>query len=141
MPGVSSGMTLSARALAHGGCSHHEKSPGRSRRGRDFDRTLHLGQVASFSEKSHALKFFVAQPLNLTKTAKIVARSMPDDVQSSTSTCPHDIPAQGYIGADGTLFAITWGGVPQAASADFVVTRFFRKCMSVVGMPARILKR
>ena len=59
-----------------------------------------------------------------TTTARVVARSVPNDVQIHSSAGPYGIPVQEYIGADGRLFAITWAG-PQPVSAETVVTRFF----------------
>jgi hypothetical protein len=42
-----------------------------------------------------------------TATAHIVARSLPDNLQIRAATGPLGLPVQEYIGADGSLFAIT----------------------------------
>ncbi|MGA8009564.1 MAG: DUF2844 domain-containing protein, partial [Thiomonas sp.] len=59
-----------------------------------------------------------------TSTARVISRSMPDNVQIRSSTGPHGIKVQEYIGADGSLFAVTWAG-PQRVDAKTVVTHFF----------------
>jgi len=77
-----------------------------------------LGQRASLTTST------VARLQAPRTTARVVARSMPSDVQIRSSSGPRGIPVQEYIGPDGRLFAITWAG-PQAVSAETVVTRFF----------------
>ncbi|MDE2267708.1 MAG: DUF2844 domain-containing protein [Betaproteobacteria bacterium] len=57
-------------------------------------------------------------------TAQIVSRSLPDNLQIRTATGPQGIPVQEYIGADGSLFAITWAG-PQRVQAQDMVRHFF----------------
>jgi hypothetical protein len=56
--------------------------------------------------------------------ARVVARSMPSDVKIRSVAGPQGIPVQEYIGADGSLFAITWAG-PQRVDAQGVVAHFF----------------
>lgn len=57
-------------------------------------------------------------------TAQIVSRSLPDNLQIRAATGPQGIPVQEYIGADGSLFAITWAG-PQRVQAQDMVRHFF----------------
>ena len=66
----------------------------------------------------------VARPSMPTASTRIVARSMPDSLQIRDAKGPDGMPVQEYIGADGSLFAITWAG-PQRVSAQDVVTHFF----------------
>lgn len=56
--------------------------------------------------------------------ARVVARSMPSDVQIRSVAGPQGIPVQEYIGADGSLFAIAWAG-PQRVEAQALVAHFF----------------
>lgn len=59
-----------------------------------------------------------------TASAQIVARSMPDNLQIRAAKGPDGMLVQEYIGADGSLFAITWAG-PQRVPAQAVVQHFF----------------
>lgn len=77
-----------------------------------------LGQVSPTSPSK------AARPSMPTASAKIVARSMPDNLQIRAAKGPDGMPVQEYIGADGSLFAITWAG-PQRVQAQVMVQHFF----------------
>ena len=79
---------------------------------------------ASLGQVSPTPPSQAARPSMPTASAKIVARSMPDNLQIRAATGPQGIPVQEYIGADGSLFAITWAG-PQRVQAQDMVRHFF----------------
>lgn len=56
--------------------------------------------------------------------ARVVARSMPQNLQVRQVTGPHGVVVQEYIGADGALFAMTWAG-KQAIDARTLVAGYF----------------